>query len=85
MTWLSGVASCGSGSVPGVRSLRRRPHQVTGSTVILTADHVFDRRPEASELMNLEALCQRCHNLHDAKDRVPGQRDRVRGPHISLL
>lgn len=46
-----------------------QPHPVTGSKVVLTTAHVFDHRPEAASLMNLAALCQRCHNRHDAKMR----------------
>lgn len=44
----------------------------SGSKIILTVAHVFDKRPEASSLLNLAALCQRCHNRHDAKDRAKG-------------
>lgn len=46
-----------------------QPHPITGSKVILTTAHVHDDRPEASSLMNLAALCQRCHNRHDARAR----------------
>lgn len=42
---------------------------MTGSRVVLTVAHVFDKRPEAASLLNLAALCQRCHNRHDAPDR----------------
>ena len=49
------------------------PHPITGSTVVLTAAHVFDHRPEAASLLNLAALCQRCHNRHDAKMRRAGR------------
>ena len=49
------------------------PHPVTGSKVVLTAAHVYDRRPEAASLLNLAALCQRCHNRHDAEDRAWGK------------
>jgi len=38
--------------------------------VVLTCAHVFDKRPEACSLLNLAALCQKCHNGHDAKDRA---------------
>lgn len=53
------------------------PHPVTGSTVILTTAHVFDDRPEASGLLNLAALCQKCHNGHDMKARAEGRRQRA--------
>ena len=53
-------------------------HPVTSSLVVLTTAHVFDSRPEASGLLNLAALCQKCHNAHDAKERVQGRRSRTR-------
>lgn len=46
-----------------------KPHPVTGSKVILTCAHVYDDRPEAASLLNLAALCQLCHNRHDAPMR----------------
>lgn len=54
------------------------PHPITGSVVVLTTAHVYDDRPEASSLMNLAALCQKCHNGHDAENRRRGHRDRLR-------
>lgn len=54
-----------------------KPHPVTGSKVVLTVAHVFDDRPEASNLLNLAALCQRCHNRHDAKDRQRRRKERI--------
>lgn len=54
------------------------PHPVTGSIVVLTAAHVFDHRPEAASLLNLAALCQRCHNRHDAPLRRQRRRDRIK-------
>ena len=51
-----------------------QPHPITGSKVVLTVAHVYDMRPEASDLLNLAALCQRCHNRHDAPYR---QRNRA--------
>lgn len=51
-----------------------KPHPNTWSTVVLTTAHIFDERPEAASLLNLAALCQKCHNGHDAK----GRRDRRR-------
>ena len=44
----------------------------TGAVVVLTAAHVYDKRPEACGLLNLAALCQRCHLRHDAKARAQG-------------
>lgn len=55
-----------------------KPHPLTGSIVVLTAAHVFDDRPEASSLLNLAALCQKCHNGHDSKARRAGTRERRR-------
>ena len=45
---------------------------------MLTTAHVFDDRPEASSLLNLAALCQKCHNGHDMKARRAGIRERKR-------
>ena len=54
-----------------------QPHPVTGSKVVLTTAHVFDDRPEASNLLNLAALCQKCHNGHDSKARRQRMRERT--------
>lgn len=48
------------------------PHPLTGSKVVLTTAHVHDDRPEAASLLNLAALCQKCHNGHDAPKRAAG-------------
>lgn len=48
------------------------------SVVVLTTAHVHDHRPEASSLLNLAALCQKCHNGHDAAARRAGARERRR-------
>ena len=40
-------------------------HPITGSRVVLTTAHVYDHRPEVAHLLNLAALCQRCHLNHD--------------------
>jgi|TARA_R100000049_G_C1878019_1_gene35389 5-methylcytosine-specific restriction endonuclease McrA len=53
-----------------------QPHPVTGSRVVLTVAHVHDHRPEAASLLNLAALCQRCHNRHDAPMRAANRRSR---------
>ena len=53
-----------------------QPHPVTGSKVVLTTAHVFDHRPESASLLNLAALCQKCHNAHDAKMRRDGTKQR---------
>jgi hypothetical protein len=52
------------------------PHPITGGRVVLTCAHVHDHRPEAASLLNLAALCQRCHNRHDAKMRRAGKWER---------
>lgn len=54
-----------------------QPHPETGSAVALTLAHVWDKRPEAASLPNLAALCQRCHNRWDARDRVGNRARRV--------
>ncbi len=38
--------------------------------IVLTVAHVYDHRPENASFLNLAALCQKCHNDHDAKMRV---------------
>ncbi len=53
------------------------PHPITGSKVVLTTAHVFDHRPEAASLLNLAALCPKCHNAHDAKMRREGRKQRA--------
>lgn len=52
------------------------PHPETGSRVMLTVAHIYDHRPEAADLLNLAALCQACHNRHDAKRRAKERRAR---------
>ena len=53
----------------------REPHPDTGSHVVLTLAHVWDKAPESASLLNLAALCQRCHNRWDAAER---QESRIR-------
>ncbi len=53
------------------------PHPITGALVVLTCAHIWDPRPEACSLLNLAALCQRCHNRHDAAARVAGRKARA--------
>ena len=52
------------------RAENGQPHPDTGSDVVLTLDHVWDKRPENASLLNLAALYQRCHNRWDARDRL---------------
>jgi len=54
-----------------------KPHPITSSKVILTTAHVYDHRPEAASLLNLAALCQKCHNSHDAKMRQKNRKNRL--------
>ena len=58
------------------------PHPDTGSMVVITLAHVWDKAPENSSLLNLAALCQRCHNRWDAADRA---RSRIRKRFARLL
>lgn len=45
--------------------------------MVLTVAHVYDHRPEACSLLNLAALCQKCHNGHDAAERRRGIKTRA--------
>ena len=79
-TGRSGVASCASYvRVAAANGVGRHgfPHPITGSRVVLTCAHIGDQRPEAASLLNLAALCQRCHNRHDAAARVAGRKARA--------
>lgn len=58
-------------------AIHKEPHPLTGSIVILTTAHVFHHEPEAASLLNLAALCQKCHNGHDSKMRKKNRRERV--------
>ena len=53
--------------------------------VVLTTAHIHDDRPEASSLLNLAALCQKCHNGHDAAARRQGIRERRHQHQIALI
>lgn len=63
----------GSPRYPSCRASNGEPHPVTGSRVVLTIAHMEhdprDSRPEV-----LRALCQRCHNAHDAQFRATNRR-----------
>lgn len=45
------------------------PHPVTGSRVVLTVAHIYNKRPLSADFLNLKALCQRCHFRLDRHDR----------------
>ena len=64
------------------QAVNQEPHPVTGSAVVLTLAHVWDKAPENSSLLNLAALCQCCHNRWDAADRA---RSRIRRRLAGLL
>lgn len=44
--------------------------------IVLTIAHIDDPSPENCDPSNLLALCQRCHNQHDAAERAAGRRRR---------
>lgn len=60
-------------------------HPITGSKVVLTIAHIYDDRPEAASLLNLAALCQRCHNRHDAPGRQQRRKERLARESPQLL
>jgi len=47
-----------------------KPHPITGSKVILTTAHIFDDIDRPHNLLNLAALCQKCHLNHDKRKHV---------------
>ena len=49
-----------------------KPNPATGSKVVLTVAHVLNDDPADVRPANLAALCQRCHNRHDAAGRASG-------------
>lgn len=55
----------------GVENHTMRLNEKTGkeARIVLTIAHL-DHTPENSDPENLRALCQRCHNLYDAKHRA---------------
>ncbi|GEM_PF-603914 len=62
-----------------------KPHPVTGSKVILTCAHIYNHNPEACSLLNLAALCQRCHNRHDAKMRAKNRNKQAKDVQLELF
>jgi 5-methylcytosine-specific restriction endonuclease McrA len=44
--------------------------------IVLTIAHVVDDSPENCEPANLAALCQRCHNKHDAPSRAKRRKEK---------
>lgn len=54
-------------------AVNHESHPETGSDVVLTIAHV-DHDTDHNDPDNLRALCQRCHNEHDAPFRVHNRR-----------
>lgn len=50
-------------------------HPITGAKVILTIAHL-DHKPANHLPENLAALCQKCHNSHDAQNRAENRKKR---------
>ena len=61
------------------------PHPVTGSKVVLTVAHIYDDRPEACSFLNLAALCQKCHNGYDAKNRQRRRKEKLYADQVLLF
>ena len=55
-----------------------RPHPITGSKVVLTIAHLDDPDPMNCADSNLAALCQKCHNGHDAPMRARNRATKAR-------
>lgn len=60
----------------GVRNHTRRDYEQKGPEIVLTVAHL-NHKPEDCRPENLAALCQRCHNRHDAQHRADGRRHRA--------
>lgn len=54
-----------------------KPHPITNSKVVLTIAHI-DHVIENNDRSNLKALCQKCHNGHDAKMRHFNRKERLK-------
>ena len=61
------------------------PHPITGSKVILTTAHIHDGIERPHQLLNLAALCQKCHNGYDATMRARGRAERRKNKKQLLL
>lgn len=53
--------------------------------IVLTIAHVYDHRPEAASLLNLAALCQRCHLRHDIKHHQQSKQARIKNESKQML
>lgn len=67
----------GTPQFPNCRAENGKPHPLTRAKVVLTIAHMDHRLDDHSD-ENLKALCQRCHNAWDAKDRAAGIKARKR-------
>lgn len=65
-------------------AMNYQPHPETGSKVVLTIAHLNHDLRDNSDL-NLMALCQRCHNRHDAAFRSQNRRKRKLRGQLSLI
>ena len=63
----------GSPAYPDCKVENYKLHDVTGSRVVLTIAHM-DQNPRNNTDSNLRALCQRCHNTHDAPFRAANRK-----------
>jgi len=59
----------GSLGFPECRTKNHAPYPDTGSRGVLSIAHT-DQNPRNNADENLRALCQRCHNKHDAPRRA---------------
>ena len=60
-------------------------HPITKSKVVLTTAHIYENINRPHQLLNLAALCQKCHNGHDAKMRTIGKKERRKNKNQLLL
>ena len=66
-------------------AINYEPHPITGSKVILTTAHIYSNIERPHQLLNLAALCQWCHNRHDATMRARGRAERRKDKNQLLL
>jgi hypothetical protein len=53
-----------------------KPHPITNSKVVLTTAHIYYNIVRPHQLLNLAALCQLCHNKHDAAMRAKNRKEK---------
>ena len=61
-----------------------KPHPVTGSKVVLTTAHIYNGIERPHQLLNLAALCQKCHLGYDMKDRVRNRKKNKNQLHFTF-